>query len=82
MATPHSALPRGTRIRVGVQGTLEQLLLGPTSRTDGTQNLMGALRTSMGVCGAANLGEMHAVDMVIAPSIKTEGKLWQLAKAF
>jgi IMP dehydrogenase len=82
MATPHAALPRGTRIRVGVQGTLEQLLCGPTSRTDGTQNLLGALRTSMGVCGAANLGEMHAVDMVIAPSIKTEGKLWQLARAY
>jgi IMP dehydrogenase len=82
MATPHAALPRGTRIRVGVNGSLEQLLLGPTSRTDGTQNLMGALRTSMGVCGAANLGEMHAVDMVIAPSIKTEGKIWQLARAF
>src|SRR5579884_526219 len=82
MATPHAALPRGTRIRVGVQGTLEQLLFGPTSRTDGTQNLMGALRTAMGVCGAANIGEMHAVDMVIAPSIKTEGKIWQLARAF
>jgi IMP dehydrogenase len=82
MATPHPGLPRGTRIKVGVQGSLEQLLFGPTSRTDGTQNLMGALRTSMGVLGAANLGEMHAVDMVIAPSIKTEGKLWQLARAF
>ena len=82
MATPHTALPRGTRIRVGVQGDLETLLFGPTSRTDGTQNLMGALRTSMGVCGAANIGEMHAVDMVIAPSIKTEGKLWQLARAY
>ncbi|HZU04735.1 MAG TPA: GuaB3 family IMP dehydrogenase-related protein [Chloroflexota bacterium] len=82
MATPHAALPRGTRIRVGVQCTLEQLLFGPTSRTDGTQNLMGALRTSMGMCGAANIGEMHAVDMVIAPSIKTEGKIWQLARAF
>ncbi|HEY7061760.1 MAG TPA: GuaB3 family IMP dehydrogenase-related protein [Chloroflexota bacterium] len=82
MATPHPGLPRGTRIKVGVQGSLDQLLFGPTSRTDGTQNLMGALRTSMGVLGAANLGEMHAVDMVIAPSIKTEGKLWQLARAF
>lgn len=82
MATPHSALPRGTRIKVGQSGSLEQILFGPTSRTDGTQNLMGALRTSMGVCGAANIDEMHAVDMVIAPSIKTEGKLWQLARAF
>jgi IMP dehydrogenase len=82
MATPHAALPRGTRIRVGVNASLEHLLFGPTSRTDGTQNLIGALRTCMGVCGAANLGEMHAVDMVIAPSIKTEGKVWQLSGAY
>lgn len=81
MATPHGALPRGTRIRVGVNGTLEQVLFGPTSRTDGTQNLVGALRTCMGVCGAVNIGEMHEVEMVIAPAIKTEGKLWQLAGA-
>jgi IMP dehydrogenase len=81
MATPHGALPRGTRIRVGVKGSLEQTLFGPTSRTDGTQNLVGAIRTCMGVCGATTLSEMHEVEMVIAPSIKTEGKLWQLAGA-
>ena len=81
MATPHGALPRGTRIRVGVRGSLEQVLFGPTSRTDGTQNLVGALRTCMGVCGATTISEMHDVDMVIAPAIKTEGKLWQLAGA-
>ena len=81
MATPHAGLPRGTRIKVGVNGTLEQILFGPTSLTNGTQNLVGALRTCMGVCGAANLREMHQVDMVIAPAIKTEGKSWQLAGA-
>lgn len=81
MATPHGALPRGTRIRVGISGTLEQVLFGPTSRTDGTQNLVGAIRTCMGVCGATTISEMHDVEMVIAPSIKTEGKLWQLAGA-
>jgi IMP dehydrogenase len=81
MATPHGALPRGTRIRVGVNGTLDRVLFGPTSRTDGTQNLVGALRTCMGVCGAATISEMHDVEMVIAPAIKTEGKLWQLAGA-
>jgi IMP dehydrogenase len=79
MATPHAGLPRGTRIRVGVSGTLEQILFGPTSLTNGTQNLVGALRTCMGVCGAATLREMHQVEMVIAPAIKTEGKSWQLA---
>jgi IMP dehydrogenase len=79
MATPHAGLPRGTRIKVGVNGSLEQILFGPTSLTDGTQNLVGALRTCMGVCGAATLREMHNVEMVIAPAIKTEGKAWQLA---
>jgi IMP dehydrogenase len=81
MATPHAGLPRGTRIKVGVNGTLEQILFGPTSLTNGTQNLVGAVRTCMGVCGAATLREMHEVDMVIAPAIKTEGKSWQLAGA-
>ena len=81
MATPHGALPRGTRIRVGVSGSTEQALFGPTSRTDGTQNLIGALRTSMGACGVTSISEMHGVEMVIAPAIKTEGKAWQLAGA-
>ena len=81
MATPNAALPRGIRIKVGVNGTLEQVLFGPTSRTDGTQNLTGALRTSMGVCGASTIREMQKVEMVIAPAIATEGKEWQLAKS-
>ncbi len=82
MATPHAGLPRGTRIKVGVGGTLEQILFGPTSKTNGTQNLVGALRTCMGTCGAAVVGEMHDAEMVIAPAIKTEGKSWQLTGAF
>ena len=81
MATPHAGLPRGTRIRVGVSGSLEQILFGPTSLTNGTQNLVGALRTCMGVCGAATLQDMHSVQMVSAPAIKTECKSWQLAGA-
>ncbi|MDY6835316.1 MAG: GuaB3 family IMP dehydrogenase-related protein [Chloroflexota bacterium] len=78
MANPHPTLPRGTRIQVGTRATLEQILLGPTSVTDGTQNLAGALRTAMGVCAASNIQEMHQVGMVVAPSIGTEGKFWQL----
>jgi IMP dehydrogenase len=81
MATPHAGLPRGTRIKVGVSGSLEHILFGPTSLTNGTQNLVGALRTCMGVCGAATLADMHLAEMVIAPAIKTEGKSWQLAGA-
>jgi IMP dehydrogenase len=80
MSHPHPALPRGTRIKVGTTGTLEQILFGPTSVTDGSQNLVGALRTAMGVCGAATIAEMHQVEMVIAPSIVTEGKSWQMAQ--
>ena len=79
MANPHPALPRGTRIKVGTTGTLEQILFGPSSVTDGSQNLVGALRTAMGVCGAANIAEMHQAEMVIAPAIVTEGKAWQMA---
>ncbi len=78
MATPHEALPRGTRVKVGMKGTLEQTLFGPSSVTDGTQNLIGALRTAMGVCGARNIKEMHQTEVIIAPSIKTEGKFFQM----
>ena len=80
MATPHEALPRGTRVRVDIKGSLKQTLFGPSSVTDGTQNLVGALRTSMGVCGARNIREMHQTEVVIAPSIKTEGKHFQMAQ--
>ena len=80
MANPHPALPRGTRIKVGTTGSLEQILLGPTSVTDGSQNLMGALQTALGVCGALNIAEMHKAEIVIAPAITTEGKSWQMAQ--
>ena len=78
MANPHPALPRGTRIKVGTSGSLEILLPGPASVTGGTQNLIGALRTAMGMCGAQSIKEMQRVEMVLAPAIKTEGKFWQL----
>ena len=80
MSHPHQALPRGTRIKVSNRAPLEQILFGPTSVTDGTQNLVGALRTSMGVCGAKSIKEMHDSTMIIAPSIKTEGKYFQASQ--
>ena len=80
MATPNAELPRGVRVHVGQDHSLQQLLFGPTSRTDGTENLVGALRTSMATCGAQTLQEFHAARMVIAPAIKTEGKIYQLAQ--
>ena len=79
MSHPHPALPRGTRIKVGTTGTLKQILFGPASVTDGSQNLVGAIRTAMGICGVLTIQEMHKVEMVIAPAITTEGKSWQLS---
>jgi IMP dehydrogenase len=77
MATPHANLPRGTRIHVGTTGTLEEILFGPARLDDGSQNLIGALMTSMGNIGAKNIKEMQLTEIIIAPSIKTEGKLMQ-----
>ena len=78
MANPHPELPRGTRIKVGTKGTLREILYGPTSVTDGTQNFIGALRVAMGMCGAYTVRDLHRAEMIIAPSIKTEGKYFQL----
>jgi IMP dehydrogenase len=77
MATPDPNLPRGTRIKVGQRGTLREVLLGPARVDDGTQNLVGALRSAMGVCGARSLREFQLTEMVIAPAIQSEGKLFQ-----
>ncbi|MFQ3612332.1 MAG: IMP dehydrogenase, partial [Cyanobacteriota bacterium] len=81
MATPSPVLPRGTRIQVGSTGTLEEILRGPARLDDGTHNLLGALRTSMATLGAANLREMQQVDICIAPSLLTEGKVYQKAQS-
>ena len=78
MANPHPALPRGTRVKVGINGSLREILYGPTSVTDGTQNLMGALQVCMGMIGAETIQDMHEAEVVVAPSIKTEGKHYQL----
>ncbi|WP_138499297.1 GuaB3 family IMP dehydrogenase-related protein [Nostoc sp. PA-18-2419] len=80
MATPSPVLPRGTRIRVATTGSLEQILVGPAGLDDGTHNLLGALKTSMGTLGAKNIKEMQQVEVVIAPSLLTEGKVYQKAQ--
>ena len=80
MATPHANLPRGTRIRVGTTGTLEEILFGPAKLDDGTQNLVGAVRTCMGNVGAQNIKELQKTEIIIAPAIRTEGKLFQAAQ--
>lgn len=80
MATFHPGLPRGTRIKVGIKGSLKEILLGPAKSDDGTMNLLGALRIAMGICGARNLKEMQDAKIVIASSFQTEGKTVQRAQ--
>ncbi|PSN16579.1 GuaB3 family IMP dehydrogenase-related protein [filamentous cyanobacterium CCT1] len=80
MATPSPVLPRGTRIKVGTTGSLEQILRGPAQLDDGTHNFLGALQTSMGTLGAKDLKEMQQVEVIIAPSLLTEGKVYQKAQ--
>lgn len=80
MATPSPVLPRGTRIRVGTTGSIEQILRGPAQLDDGTHNFLGSLQTSMGTLGAKDLKEMQQVEVVIAPSLLTEGKVYQKAQ--
>ena len=80
MATPSKILPRGTRIEVGSTGSLERIIKGPALLDDGTHNLLGAIRTSMSTLGAKNIKEMQNVEIVIAPSLLTEGKVYQKAQ--
>jgi IMP dehydrogenase len=77
MATPHANLPRGTRVHVGITGSLKQILFGPATVDDGSQNLVGAIATCMGNVGASTIKEFQETEIIIAPSIKTEGKLFQ-----
>jgi IMP dehydrogenase len=80
MATSHANLPRGTRVYVGTTGSLEEILFGPAKVDDGSQNLMGALTTSMGCLGAATIKDMQFTEIIIAPSIQTEGKIFQVVQ--
>src|SRR5665647_139806 len=77
MATFHPELPRGTRVKAGVKGTLEEILLGPAHENDGTLNLFGALRTSMATCGYETLSSFQKAEVMVAPSLMTEGKKLQ-----
>ena len=81
MATPHANLPRGTRIKVGATGSLKQILFGPAEVDDGSQNLVGAITTCMGNVGASSVPEFQQTEIIIAPSIRTEGKLFQTVQS-
>jgi IMP dehydrogenase len=77
MATFHPTLPRGTRVKTGELGTLEEILVGPAHENDGRRNLFGALRVSMATTGYANVKEFQKAEIMVAPALQTEGKALQ-----
>jgi IMP dehydrogenase len=77
MATFHPDLPRGTRVRTTPLGTLKEILLGPAPVNDGSMNLFGGLRTSMATTGYQTVKEFQKAEVMVAPSLQTEGKLLQ-----
>jgi IMP dehydrogenase len=77
MATFHPSLPRGARVEVGELGTLEEILVGPAHENDGRRNLFGALRVSMATTGYGDLKEFQKAEVMVAPSLRTEGKALQ-----
>jgi IMP dehydrogenase len=77
MATFHPTLPRGARVRVGDRGTLEQILVGPAHENDGKLNLFGGLQMSMATTGYSDVKEFQKAEVMIAPSLQTEGKSLQ-----
>src|ERR1700710_3311073 len=80
MATFHPTLPRGTRVATTPNGTLEEIIKGPARENDGTFNLMGGLRTSMATCGYRDIAEFNRAELMVAPSLQTEGKQLQVAQ--
>jgi IMP dehydrogenase len=81
MATPNAVLPRGARVEVGTLASLKEILNGPSNTDDGSQNFKGAIKTCFATLGAHNLKDMHNVDVIVAPSLLTEGKIYQKAQS-
>jgi IMP dehydrogenase len=80
MATFHPTLPRGARVKTSTIGTLEEILVGPAHENDGRLNLFGALRTSLATCGYESIKDFQKAEVMVAPSLQTEGKLLQRAQ--
>jgi IMP dehydrogenase len=80
MATFHPTLPRGARVEVGRKASLAEILVGPAHENDGSMNLFGGLRTSMATTGYETLKEFQKAEVMVAPSLQTEGKALQRAQ--
>lgn len=81
MATPNAVLPRGARVEVGCVGTMEEIMVGPSKTDDGSQNFKGAIMTAMATLGATTIRELHDIEVIEAPALLTEGKIYQKAQS-
>ena len=64
-------------MKVEPAGTLEEVLLGPARTDEGTTNLFGGLRRAMAMTGYSSIKEFQKVEVMVAPSVTTEGKSLQ-----
>jgi IMP dehydrogenase len=81
MATPNAVLPRGARIEVGQVASLKEIMVGPSNSDDGSQNFLGAIQTAMATLGAQYIRDLNKTEIVVAPSLLTEGKIYQKAQS-
>lgn len=81
MATPNAILPRGARVEVGQVASLKEILMGPSQTDDGSQNLAGAIQNAMATLGCSSIKELHNIEVILAPSLLTEGKIYQKAQS-
>ena len=81
MATPNAVLPRGARVQVGTVASLKEIMVGPSKSDDGSQNFKGAIQTCFATIGAATIKEMQDANVIVAPSLQTEGKVYQKAQS-
>jgi IMP dehydrogenase len=65
MGAVHPSLPRGGRTEVGRRGSLEEILVGPSTEGDGRRNLFGSVRRAMAMTGHATLKEFQKADLVV-----------------
>jgi IMP dehydrogenase len=61
----HQDLPRGQVVELGIAGTLEQILFGPSTNAQGSLNLVGALKKAMATTGYSDLKELQRIEVVV-----------------
>ena len=61
----HPTLPRGERARFEQVGSLAEVMFGPSVTTDGTMNLVGALKKAMATCGYTEVKDFQRVEVVV-----------------